>query len=64
MASLSSDSQNTLALSERCTAGTTSGPSKPLYTATTTDPPQLVLANPSATDPTGAVTTYERQGCP
>ena len=61
---LSIDSQNTLALSEICTAGTSSGPPKLLYTATTTDPPQLILAAFSATNPTGAVTTYEREGCP
>jgi hypothetical protein len=61
---LSIDSQNTLTLSEICTAGTTSGPPKLLYTATATDPPQLILAAFSATNPTGAVTTYERDGCP
>jgi hypothetical protein len=61
---LSIASQNTLALSETCAAGTTSGPATLLYTATTTGPPQLILANPAAANPTSAVTTYERQGCP
>jgi len=61
---LAIDAQNTLALSQTCTAGTTMGPPKLLYTATTTSPSQLILANASATNPTGAVTTYERQGCP
>jgi hypothetical protein len=57
-------SQNTLALGENCKAGTASGPPTLFFTATTTDPPQLLLANAQATNPTGSVTTYERQGCP
>jgi hypothetical protein len=61
---LSTDSPNTLALSETCAAGTTSGPPKLLYTATATDPPRLLLANASAPNPASAVTTYERRGCP
>jgi hypothetical protein len=61
---LSIESQNTLKLSETCAAGTTSGPGELLYSATATDPPQLILANPQAANPTSAVTTYERQGCP
>jgi hypothetical protein len=59
---LSSTAPNTLALAKTCGAGTAGGPPELLYTMTTTDPPQLVLAQ--ATNPTSAVTTYERQGCP
>jgi hypothetical protein len=59
---LSSAAPNTLALAKTCGAGTAGGPPELLYTMTTTDPPQLVLAQ--ATNPTSAVTTYERQGCP
>jgi hypothetical protein len=63
---LAFESPNILALTPTCEAGTTYGPPKLLYTATATDPPQLLLANASPTSgsPTGAVTTYERQGCP
>ena len=57
-------SQNTLTLTSQCAAGTTTGPATLLYTATMTDPPQLILANPTASNPAGAVTTYERKGCP
>ena len=57
-------SSNTLAVTTECSAGTTAAPSALLYTATATDPPQLVLANAGAKDPTAAVTTYQRQGCP
>jgi hypothetical protein len=60
---LSMDSANTLALAQDCFAGAgTSAPTTLLYTATTTTPPQLILAAES--NPSGAVTTYERQGCP
>src|SRR5512138_1650248 len=61
---LSQAADNRLRLDKTCGAGTTSGPPELLYTATATDPPQLLLVNPSASNPTGAVTTYERQGCP
>jgi hypothetical protein len=61
---LSPASANTLAVTVDCAAGTTKAPSALLYTATSTSPPQIVLANAGATDPTVAVTTYERQGCP
>jgi hypothetical protein len=62
--SLSVASENTLALAATCSVGTTSGPPELLYTATETDPPQLILANAKSGNPTGAVTTYERRGCP
>jgi len=55
-------SDNTLELTEKCLAGTTSGPPRLLFTATATNPPQLLLAN--AESPAAAVVTYERQGCP
>jgi hypothetical protein len=61
---LSPASANTLAVTVTCSAGTTKAPDALLYTATSTNPPQLVLANAGAADPTVAVTTYERQGCP
>jgi len=61
---LASAGQNKLALTKTCGAGTAGGPPELLYTMTTTDPPQLVLANAQATDPTSAVTIYERRGCP
>jgi hypothetical protein len=61
---LSNAADNRLKLDKTCGAGTTSGPPELLYTATTTHPPQLILANPSAADPTSAVTTYEWQSCP
>jgi hypothetical protein len=60
---LTADSANTLALKQDCFAGLgTSAPATLLYTATTTNPPQLILA--ATSNPSGAVTTYERQGCP
>jgi hypothetical protein len=61
---LSPASSNSLGLTADCHAGTTAAPDTLLYTATATDPPQLILANAGAKDPTAAVTTYERQGCP
>jgi hypothetical protein len=61
---LSLTSSNTLALATSCAAGTTTAPTALLFTATATDPPQMLLANPGVKDPTTAVTTYERQGCP
>jgi hypothetical protein len=61
---LSNAADNRLKLDKTCGAGTTGGPPELLYTATTTDPPQLMLANPQTADLTSAVTTYERQGCP
>lgn len=63
---LSVKTSNTLALTKTCGAGTAGGPPELLYTMTTTDPPQLILANPnpSVGEPTSAVTTYERRGCP
>jgi hypothetical protein len=61
---LSVKTSNTLTLTKTCGTGTAGGPPELLYTMTTTDPPQLILANPQAADPTSAVTTYERQGCP
>jgi len=58
-----SASSNTLALTQDCFAGVgTSAPATLLYTATATTPPQLILA--ASSNPSGAVTTYERQGCP
>jgi hypothetical protein len=63
---LSIEPPNILGLDPTCEDGSTAGPPKLLYTATATDPPQLLLANanPTSGSPTGAVTTYERQGCP
>lgn len=61
---LSIESPNILALSPTCEDGTTYGPDKLLYSATATDPPQLILADPGRSNPASAVTTYERQGCP
>jgi hypothetical protein len=61
---LAAASANTLTVTKQCSVGTTSAPGSLLYTATTTEPPQLILANAGATDPTAAVTTYQRQGCP
>lgn len=61
---LSAASSNTLALRETCLAGTTAGPPELLYTVTNTDPPQLLLANATAPNPTVAITTYEWRGCP
>jgi hypothetical protein len=55
-------SGNTLQLAEDCGVGTAQGPPELLYTATATDPPQLLLAKTD--NPSDAVTTYERQGCP
>ena len=51
-------STNQLSLSEDCSVGTASFPGTLLYTATTTNPPQLMLGGT-----TGAAVTYERQGC-
>jgi hypothetical protein len=62
--SISAAAPNKLLLSETCGAGTTTGPPELLFTATTGNPPQIALANAQASDPTTAVTTYERQGCP
>jgi hypothetical protein len=61
---LSAAAPNTLALAKTCGAGTAGAPGKLLYTMTATKPPLLLLANADAPDPTSAVTTYERQGCP
>jgi hypothetical protein len=62
--SLSVDSSNTLALAQDCFIGFgLPAPTTLLYTATATDPPQLILADTGPT-PTDAVVTYERRGCP
>jgi hypothetical protein len=61
---LSPASANTLAVTVDCAVGSTKAPAALLYTAASTSPPELVLANAGATDPTVAVTTYEWQGCP
>jgi len=61
---LSRAADNRLQLHKTCKAGTADAPPELLYTATDSDPPLLILANPSAPDPTSAVTTYEREGCP
>jgi hypothetical protein len=60
---LSPAAANTLAVTVDCSVGSTKAPALLLYTATSTSPPDLVLANGGATDPTVAVTTYEWQGC-
>ena len=59
---LTTVSSNTLGLTKTCLVGTAGGPAQLLYTVTSTDPPQLLLAN--ASSPSAAVTTYERRGCP
>jgi hypothetical protein len=61
---VSASGSNTLALEPTCEAGTTTGPPTLLYTATSSEPRQLILAKVGASDPAVLVTTYERQGCP